>query len=137
MRTRTVALLTVLLVVSVSGCGDEQPTTTDPTTDRTAGPTTQPTTTESTTTEPLGEPTAGTTTPPSEGLQKVRVVGEVVEVGDCVVVRDDNAITWTITGKLAPDLVSGDRVAVTGAPDLAALGCGGPVVVAATVRLLG
>jgi hypothetical protein len=67
----------------------------------------------------------------------VRVVGEVVQVGDCVVVRDDNDITWTISGELATDLEIGDRVQVTGAPDLAALGCGGPVVRAVRIAPAG
>ncbi|PKH42212.1 hypothetical protein [Nocardioides alpinus] len=87
-------------------------------------------------TEPTTEPSTGTTTPPSEGLQKVRVVGQVVEDGDCVVVRDDNDITWTIAGELAAELVRHDRVQVTGAPDLRATGCGGPVVTATSVRVL-
>jgi len=136
MRPRTVALLALLLAVSVSGCGDREPSGSDPTTEPSATePTTQPTTQPPA--EPTEEPTTGTTTPPSEALQKVRVVGEVVLIGDCLAVRDDNAITWTITGGPAADLVPGDRVAVTGAPDLAATGCAGPVVRARVVRVLG
>ena len=112
-----------VLVLSVSGCGGGPDVSApDPTTS--AGPA-----------EPTG-PTSGITTPPSEGLQKVRVVGEVVEVGDCVVVRDDNDITWTIAAGPAVDLVRGDRVQVTGVPDLSGTGCGGPVVTATRVTVL-
>ena len=82
------------------------------------------------------EPTGGVTTPPSEGMERIRVVGQVVEVGDCVVVRDDNRITWTVGGDLAGELVLHDRVDVTGAPDLRATGCGGPLVGAVSVRVL-
>ncbi|MDZ5661320.1 hypothetical protein SFC79_06030 [Nocardioides sp. S-58] len=134
-RATAVASSVLLLAVALGACGeqDDAPTgsATEPTTDPTTEPTTEPTK------PPPTEPTAGTTTPPSEGLEKVRVVGEVVQVGDCVVVRDDNAITWTITGPPAADLVAGDRVAVTGAPDLVATGCGGPVVEASVVRVEG
>lgn len=126
---RTLAVtLTVLLSLSAAGCGDRGP-------DASAvDPAAEPTTASpSGTTTPTAEPT----TPPSEALQKVRVVGEVIEDGDCVLVRDDNAITWTITGDLASDLVVGDRVQVTGSPDLVALGCGGSVVIAARVTVVG
>jgi len=77
------------------------------------------------------------TTPPSEALEKIRIVGEVVSTGDCVVVRDDNAITWTITGGGAARLDRGARVRVTGAPDLRAEGCGGPLVRAVTIVVEG
>ena len=113
-----------VLVLSVSGCGGEPDVSTSGP-GSSAGPA-----------KPSTEPTTGTTTPPSEGLQKVRVVGQVVEEGDCVVVRDDNRITWTIAGDLAADLVLHDRVQVTGAPDLGATGCGGPIVTATSVRVL-
>ena len=113
-----------VLVLSFTGCGGEPDvSTSDP------GSSAEPA-------KPSTEPTAGTTTPPSEGLQKVRVVGQVVKDGDCVVVRDDNLITWTIAGDLAADLVLHDRVQVTGAPDLRATGCGGPIVTATSVRVL-
>ncbi|WP_110241785.1 DUF5818 domain-containing protein [Nocardioides gilvus] len=69
-----------------------------------------------------------TWTPPSEGKQKIRVSGEIIRTGDCVVVRDDNSITWTLTGDQTKDLEVGDRVRVTGAPDLGAKACGGPLV---------
>ena len=81
-------------------------------------------------------PTTPPTTPPSGQLAKVRVVGEVIGTGDCVVVRDDNQITWTITGPKASSLVLHDRVQVTGTPDLRALGCGGPVVQAVVTTVL-
>lgn len=122
-------LPTALLVLGVSGCGGgtDMSATDPPTSGATSGAASGPT----------GEPSTGTTTPPSEGLQKVRVVGEVVEVGDCVVVRDDNAITWTIVGDLAASLAKGERVQVTGAPDLTAEGCGGPVVRVVRVTVVG
>lgn len=85
---------------------------------------------------PTGQPTRKPTVPPSGALQKVRVVGEVVQVGDCVVVEDDNATTWTITGDRARELVAGDRVAVTGTPDLTATGCGGPLVQATRITVV-
>jgi hypothetical protein len=85
---------------------------------------------------PTGKPTHEPTVPPSGALQKVRVVGVVVQVGDCVVVEDDNATTWTITGDRSRDLVEGDRVAVTGTPDLTATGCGGPLVQATRIRVV-
>lgn len=119
------SIATVVLVASASGCdGGGDVSATDPATTGTPTP-------------PSTEPSTSTTTPPSEGLEKIRVVGEVVEVGDCVVVRDDNDLTWTIAGDLAPDLVSGDRVQVAGAPDLAAEGCGGPIVLATRITVLG
>lgn len=89
-----------------------------------------------TTTESASSPTSSPTTPPSEALQKLRVVGQVVETGECVVVRDDNDITWTITGERASDLVLNDRVQVSGKPDIRAEGCGGPLVRAVSVRVL-
>ncbi|WP_165355081.1 DUF5818 domain-containing protein [Nocardioides oleivorans] len=118
------ALASAALVMLTAGCGsDEGP-------ERAA----EPATPTSSATTPSSS--SSTTTPPSEGLQKTRIVGEVVEDGDCVVVRDDNATTWTIAGDGAADLVVGDRVAVTGAPDLAATGCGGPLVRATSIRAL-
>lgn len=124
-RAPLTLLPAALLVLGLSGCGGgtDMSATDPPTTGATSGS--------------AGEPSTGTTTPPSEGLQKVRVVGEVVEVGDCVVVRDDNALTWTIVGDLAPSLAKGERVQVTGAPDLTAEGCGGPVVRAVRVAVVG
>ena len=122
-----------VLVLSVSGCGGgsdvsatDPGSSPEPTTSAPAEPTTQPSPT----------PSTSATTPPSEGLQKVRVVGRVVQVGDCVVVRDDNGITWTISGGLAAELVLDDRVQVSGAPDLRATGCGGPVVEARSVAVV-
>ena len=85
---------------------------------------------------PSSNPATPPTTPPSGQLEKVRVVGEVIGTGDCVVVRDDNQITWTITGPKASSLVLHDRVQVTGVPDLRALGCGGPVVQAVVTSVL-
>lgn len=124
MHARTLLTLAALLALSTAGCGDQEQ-------DGSATePVTKPTTRSS-------SPSSSPTTPPSEALQKIRVAGEVVEVGDCVVVRDDHTITWTITGDLAADLVLGDRVQVTGTPDLVTLGCGGSVVTAARVTVLG
>ncbi len=133
-RHTCVAVATVLLVLSVAGCGDRDasptdasPTDTSPTddpTDESAEPSAPPST---------DEPSTAVTTPPSEALQKVRVVGEVIEVGDCVVVEDDNAITWTITGERSGELELGARVQVTGTPDLRTQGCGGPIVRARTI----
>ncbi len=79
MHRTIVAVATVLLVLSVPGCGD-----------RDAGPTGADPTDEST--KPTSPSTAharstAATTPPSEALEKIRVVGEVIEVGDCVVVE--------------------------------------------------
>ena len=136
MRRRTLLVLAVLLSLSIAGCGDPGGSASD----RGAEPTTPSVTPPSTTASPSStaspSPT-GATTPPSGALEKVRVVGEVVEVGDCVVVRDDNDTTWTIAGDLASTLVTGDRVQVTGAPDLVATGCGGPVIKAARVAVVG
>lgn len=126
------ALATALLVLFATGCGDEVGGAIDPVTE----PTTPSAPAEPSTVPPTKPPT-GAITPPSGALQKIRVIGDVVEVGDCVVVRDDNDTTWTIAGDLASDLVVGDRVQVTGAPDLVALGCGGPVVKASVVTVLG
>lgn len=81
-------------------------------------------------------PTASPTTPPSEGLEKLRVVGEVVGVGDCVVVRDDHGTTWTVTGDDVEKLVLHDRVQATGTPDLTATGCGGPLVAVTRLTVL-
>ena len=121
-------LLSVLLaaaaVLSVAGCGDDgrdvvlQPD----------GPPPSSATTSTSRTSP--------TTPPSEALQKVRVTGQVIQDGDCVVVEDDNGITWTIAGDLAADLELRARVQVSGTPDLTATGCGGPLIHAVTVRVL-
>lgn len=93
-------------------------------------------TTPTPTTTPTPDPTA-TTTPPSGALERIRVVGEVVSGGDCVVVRDDNGITWTVAGDGAERLAPGARVQVTGTPDLRATGCGGPLVTARTITVLG
>ncbi|MCW2738797.1 hypothetical protein [Nocardioides sp.] len=130
MHPRASAVVTTaVLVLLVAGCADGGGSTTaeDPEGDtpRSSSPTTS-----------SPPPTPPPTTPPSDGLQKLRVVGEVVQVGDCVVVEDDNATTWTIVGEPATGLVLGDRVQVTGAPDLTALGCGGPVVRASRVTVV-
>ena len=82
-------------------------------------------------------PASPPTTPPSEALQKVRVVGELVSVGECVAVRDDNGITWTLRGAALDGLSMGERVQVTGAPDLSGDSCGGPVVKVQALRVLG
>ncbi len=126
-RHTCVAVATVLLVLSVAGCGDRDASPTD------ASPTDTSPTDASPTDDPTDEPSTAVTTPPSEALQKVRVVGEVIEVGDCVVVEDDNAITWTITGERSGELELGARVQVTGTPDLRTQGCGGPIVRARTI----
>lgn len=80
-------------------------------------------------------PRARTSTPPSEGKQKIRVVGEITRTGECVVLRDENAITWTIAGEKTAQLQVGDRVRVTGAPDLGTTGCGGPLVRATDITV--
>lgn len=129
---RQISVLIVAAVLSVAGCGDEprdvalQPDGPAPTT---------------ATSEPVPSATAPSgstspTTPPSEGLQKVRVVGQVVQDGDCVVVEDDNGTTWTIGGPHAGEATLHARVQVTGAPDLTATGCGGPLIEAVTVTVL-
>lgn len=123
------ATTAALLLLLLGACGNR-----DRAASGTEEPTVTPTATSSTPT--VTEPTATTTTPPSEGLEKIRVVGEVVQVGDCVVVRDDNATTWTVTGEQSAELRMGSRVQVTGAPDLTATGCGGPVVLAATITVV-
>jgi len=141
MRRRTppvlaTVLATVVLALMVTGCGAGEPTA-EVATDAGGSSTPSPTSPEPTTLSQPTQPTQGTTVPPSEGLEKVRVVGELVQVGDCTVVEDDNAITWTITGDRAAGLEAGDRVQVTGTPDLTALGCGGPVVRASVVAVVG
>lgn len=127
------AALTPALLLT-AGCGeqDSRPpdgsaAATDPAPPA-AEPTTEPTPEPAPTTEP--------TTPPSGALEKTRVVGRVEDLGDCLVVRDDNDTTWTITGPLTGDLVVDDRVQVTGTPDIVAMGCGGPVVKATRVMTL-
>ncbi|NYE38941.1 hypothetical protein F4692_004096 [Nocardioides cavernae] len=127
---RTAFACSVLLLGA--GCGDRDPD--EPTPGTRASQTPAQTPAQTPTQTPTQ--TQGQTTPPSEGLQKVRVVGVVERTGDCVVVRDDNDITWTIAGADAKDLPAGERVAVTGAPDLAATGCGGPLVRATSVSPL-
>lgn len=143
MTSRLPRLLAGLVVVLVAGAGCGERTADGVPADAEPAPKNSdpaPTTTKPTTpllpTRP-SKPTAPTkpTVPPSEGQQKIRVVGEITSVGDCVVVRDDNAITWTISGKGAGSLAEGDRVQVTGAPDLRATGCGGPLVIATTVTV--
>lgn len=135
MRHLLGTVLTCVLLVPTAGCGQdggqdsvatESPTSSSP----------SPSTPESTMPSPTDRPDGQQTTPPSEGLQKTRVVGQVAEIGDCVVVRDDNGTTWTITGPLAADLVLDDRVGVTGTPNIAAMGCGGPVVEASRIDVL-
>jgi len=130
--TLTLASTTLAAVVLLSACGTQDSSGREPRTDP-DGP--APGRSSSTTT-PTGTPTAEPTTPPSGQLEKVRVVGRVTGVGDCVVVRDDNRTTWTVTGPLASELVLHDRVQVTGTPDLTAMGCGGPVVQAVRASVL-
>jgi hypothetical protein len=84
--------------------------------------------TSTTPSEPTSQSTSQPPSTPSEALEKVRVVGEVVQDGDCVAVEDDNGTTWTIAGEAAAGLVAGDRVQVTGTPDIAAMGCAGPLL---------
>lgn len=132
-RGRTVlvgAVLACAVLPLAAGCGDQDSAgpADSPAGDATVAPsgTSAP--------APTATPTREPTVPPSGALQKMRVVGEVVQVGDCVVVEDDNAVTWTISG--ATGLVVGERVAVTGTPDLTATGCGGPLVDAVRVTVL-
>ena len=134
-RTTTSISATLLaLLVLTAGCGEQdsggEPSTSTPTSTPTSTATSTPDTT------PATPGTEAPTTPPSEGKEKIRVVGQVAEIGDCVVVRDDNDITWTVTGEHAGELRLHDRVQLSGAPDLAALGCGGPVVQAVDVTVL-
>ncbi|WP_162799366.1 hypothetical protein [Nocardioides sp. 616] len=51
-------------------------------------------------------------------------------------IRDANAISWTLRGARTEGLAVGDRVQVTGAPDLRGEGCGGPVVVVDALKVL-
>ncbi|MGN0064846.1 MAG: hypothetical protein ACI379_11435, partial [Nocardioides sp.] len=118
--------LAALLLLAVGGCGDEDPGT--------AGRTTP--TPESTSTPPTSTRTNPPTTPPSGPAQKVRVTGEVVRTGDCVVVRDSNGITWTVQGAGAEKLTEGESVLVVGAPDLTATGCEGSLVRATRITSL-
>lgn len=120
-------LLVVAAVLSVSGCGDD-PRAVDLQPD---GPPPRSATSPPNPTSPTSP-----TTPPSEGRQKVRVVGQVIQDGDCVVVEDDNGTTWTIGGPYAAEATLHARVQVTGAPDLTATGCGGPLIRATTVTVL-
>lgn len=122
--------LFLLALLAAAGCGDQS----------TPGPATPTESSETPGTDrPTGQPpkTTKTTVPPSEGKQKIRVVGEITSIGDCVVLRDDNDITWTLTGEKTLQLRVGDRVQVTGAPDLTATGCGGPLVAATTITVVG
>ena len=127
---RAVPCLVVALLV-LGGCatgGDHDAaggTGSAPDTEGSVGPT--PT--------PSPSPSRGSTTPPSEAMEKIRVVGVVVSTGDCVVLRDDNGITWTVTGSGTAQLEAGVRVRVTGTPDLRAEGCGGPLVRAAAIAV--
>jgi hypothetical protein len=134
-------LLVGVLLGAAAGCGpadapdDGAATESVPPHDDTT-PTPNPTPTPSPT--PATTPPASPrTTPPSEALQKVRVVGELVSVGECVSVRDDNGITWTLRGGAMDGLSLGERVQVTGAPDLSGDGCGGPLVKVQALRVLG
>ncbi|MGF9763481.1 hypothetical protein AAII07_50955 [Microvirga sp. 0TCS3.31] len=142
--TLTLVSTTLAAVMLLGACGTQdgsgRASGTDPdgTTPGRSAPTTTPTSTPTTppSTPPSTTPTDQPTTPPSGQLEKVRVVGRVTGVGDCVVVRDDNGTTWTVTGPLASDLVLRDRVQVTGTPDLTAMGCAGPVVQAVRASVL-
>lgn len=124
------------LLVLTAGCGAEDGRATDPGT--ATSPATSPTDTptDTPTSSPSASPSSPATTPPSGALDKVRVVGRVVRADDCVVVEDDNATTWTIGGPLGDGLEVGDRVQVTGTPDLTATGCGGPLVEAVRAEVL-
>lgn len=128
------------LLVLTAGCGEEDGRATDPgtTTSPTSSPATSPTDTPTSapTPSPSASPSSPATTPPSGALDKVRVVGRVVRADDCVVVEDDNATTWTIGGPLGDGLEVGERVQVTGTPDLTATGCGGPLVEAVRAEVL-
>lgn len=121
------------LLLLTAGCADGDPVDPPTSAQEAREPAEEPAQTQT----PVPSPSAGQTTPPTDGLQKLRVVGVVERSGDCVVVRDDNGTTWTITGVPAKDLPTGARVAVTGAPDLAATGCGGPLVRATRVSPVG
>jgi hypothetical protein len=129
--TSTAATATLLALLALAaGCGEQDSGGATPTSTPTQ------TATETPTQTPTQTQTRAPTTPPSEGEEKIRVVGQVAEIGDCVVVRDDNEITWTITGEHVDELRLHDRVQVTGAPDLTATGCGGPLVQATDVTVL-
>ena len=132
----TLASTTLAAVMLLSACGTQDGSGRDPGTDPDGTNTPTSTTSSTPTTTPTDQPTDQPTTPPSEQLEKVRVVGRVTGVGDCIVVRDDNGTTWTITGPLASELVLHDRVQVTGTPDLTAMGCAGPVVQAVRTSVL-
>lgn len=120
MRHRLGTALACATLVVLTSCGSA---TAPPTSTRATPPTPTPTPT----------PTDAPTTPPSDAAQKIRVVGEVVQDGDCVAVEDDGGTTWTIAGEAAAGLSVGDRIQVTGIPDLAATGCAGPLVEALRV----
>lgn len=122
------------LLVLTAGCGEEDGRATAPGT--TTSPTSSPATTSAPTPSPSASPSSPATKPPGGALDKVRVVGRVVRADDCVVVEDDNATTWTIGGPLGDGLEVGDRVQVTGTPDLTATGCGGPLVEAVRAEVL-
>src|SRR4051794_21938868 len=98
-RLTTTLATAALLGMLVAGCGEEQPgPTSTPAGARADGSTTDTTPAGTPAGSPTGDPATSPTVPPSDGLEKVRVVGEVVRDGDCVVVRDEHAITWTISG---------------------------------------
>ena len=121
MRRSLGTVIACSLLVAPTGCGTDEGSNSP---DRAAEPTSTSTTTQ---------PTTPPTKPPSEALEKVRIVGEVVQDDDCVAVEDDNGTTWTIAGDAASGLRVGDRVQVTGTPDIAAMGCAGPLVKATRV----
>ncbi len=88
MRHLLGTVLACSVLACATGCGDDprdvvlQPDGPPPS--ATTGASTRPAPTTA------DAPTDSPTKPPTEGLEKLRVVGQVVEVGDCVVVRDDN-----------------------------------------------
>lgn len=130
-------LAAALALLTLTACGDD--TTSSPVGDR---PSPEPTSAPPTSAPRTSRPPLPTRmpTPPSEALQKIRVVGEVISIGDCVVLRDDNDITWTIQHVLdagpSRELSLGDRIQVTGAPNVATTGCGGPIVRATTITFV-
>jgi hypothetical protein len=134
--TRTLASTTFAAVMLLGACGTQDGSGRDSGTDPDGTTPGRSTSTSTPTSTPTTTPTDQPTTPPSGQLEKVRVVGRVTGVGDCVVVRDDNGTSWTITGPPASELVLRDRVQVTGTPDLTAMGCAGPVVQAVRASVL-
>ncbi|WP_110180567.1 hypothetical protein [Nocardioides solisilvae] len=119
-RAALLPLLPLLLAAALAGCGEEEPGDAPDVGRETTSVSPTPTPTPSP--SPSSSPGDTTGTPPTEALQRIRVVGEVVEVDPdrgCAVVRDDNEIPWTLVGEGVTELAPGDRVTAVGAPHLA------------------